>query len=63
MRFEIRDIGGYKDIRLHFHEHRADLGIYNPMEVEEIVEQLYRAIDTLVGNRVSRCKGENKNGL
>ena len=60
MRFEIRDIGGYKDIRLHFHEHRADLGIYNPMEVEEIVEQLYRAIDALVGVRVPRYNKENE---
>ena len=59
MRFEIRDIGGYKDIRLHFHEHRADLGIYNPMEVEEVVAQLYKAIDTLTGVRVPRNKGEN----
>lgn len=58
MRFEIRDIGGYKDIKLHYHTHRADLGIFNPMDVEKIVSELYKAIDTLTGVRVPRYKGE-----
>jgi len=60
MRFEIRDIGGYKEIKLHYRSSKADLGIYNPMEVEEVIEQLYRAIDTLTKVRVPRYNKENE---
>ena len=59
MRFNIRDIGGYKHVMLEYHQSsKVDLGIYNQLDTLQLVEDLYNAIDVLLGEPVSRYNDE-----
>ena len=55
MRLNIRDIGGYKHVILEYHQSsKVDLGIYNQLDTLQLVEDLYNAIDVLLGEPVVR---------